>query len=189
MPFHLKMNLANKISIGRILLIPFFVAAILYYRPESDYLRFVALTIFTLGVISDAVDGYLARNRGQRSKLGVYLDPIADKLLLITAFICLSMVNSFPAELRLPPWVPLIVISRDIIIVLGSVIIHLITQKLEIIPSKLGKATTVFQMMTIICVLLQLPYSFIVWDVAVLFTILSGMGYIRRGSRLLTEAG
>lgn len=182
------MNLANKISITRILLIPFFVAAIIYYTPQRDFLKFVALGIFILGVISDGLDGYIARTRQQKTILGAYIDPIADKLLLVTAFICLSMVNNFPKNSSLPPWVVLIVVSRDIIIILGSVIIYIIKGKVDIIPSKLGKVTTFFQMLTVISVLLHFRYSFVIWTAAIIFTILSGIGYIRRGSRLLSES-
>src|SRR3989338_3083981 len=115
------MNLANKISIVRILLIPFFMAAIIYYSPDKDFLRFVALGIYILGVISDALDGYIARTKSQKTVLGSYIDPIADKLLLVSAFICLSIQNSFPKDYSLPPWVVLTVVSRDAIIVLGSI--------------------------------------------------------------------
>lgn len=181
------MNLANKISIARILLIPFFVAAVIYYSPERDFLRFVALGIFMLGVVSDALDGYIARTRNQKTALGSYIDPIADKLLLLTAFICLSMVSNFPKGYSLPAWVVLAVISRDAIIVLGSIIIYVMKGGLEIVPSKLGKSTTFLQMFTIIAVLLHFRYLFVIWNLTVLFTVLSGIGYIRRGSRLLSE--
>lgn len=181
------MNLANKITIARVLLIPFFVAAIIYYTPENDFLRFLALGIFIISVFTDALDGYIARTKGQKTVLGSYLDPIADKLLLLAAFICLAMVNNFPQGRSLPAWVVLIVISRDAIIVLGSVIIYLMKGALEVVPSKLGKATTFLQMATVIVVLLHFRYSHIIWNLTIVFTVLSGIGYIRRGSRLLSE--
>ena len=181
------MNLANKISILRILLVPFFICAIVYYQPEHDYLRFVALGIFGLAVLSDAIDGYLARVLKQRTTLGTFLDPIADKLLLVAAFISLSMANNLPASLRLPPWVPIIVVSRDVIIVLGAIVIFLMSGGIKISPSPLGKTTTFFQMATIISVLLQYPYSNYILNVAIAFTVLSGIDYIIRGTRLLNE--
>jgi CDP-diacylglycerol--glycerol-3-phosphate 3-phosphatidyltransferase len=181
------MNLANKISITRILLIPFFVAGIIYYSAERDYLRFITLGIFLLAVISDGLDGYIARTKNQKTVLGSYIDPIADKLLLVTAFICLSVVSNFPKAYSLPAWVVLTVISRDIIIILGSMVVYLVKGRLEVIPSKLGKITTFFQMFTVMSVLLHFTYSFVVWDLAAFFTILSGMGYIRRGSQVLSE--
>lgn len=179
------MNLANKISIVRILLVPFFIWAIVYYSPEHDYLRFVALGIFGLAVLSDALDGYLARVLKQRTTLGTFLDPIADKLLLIAAFISLSVVNNLPASLKLPPWVPIIVVSRDVIILLGAVVIFLVSGGIEISPSPLGKVTTFFQMATIISVLLKYPRSNYIWTLAVALTILSAIDYIIRGARLL----
>lgn len=181
------MNLANKISIIRIVLIPFFIWAIIYYNAERDYLRFVALGFFGLAVLSDAVDGYLARVLKQRTTLGTFLDPIADKLLLISAFICLSVLDNLPAPLRLPPWVPIIVVSRDVIIILGAVVIFLMTGAIKISPSWLGKTTTFFQMATIISVLLKYPHSNYIWNLAVTFTVLSGIDYILRGTRLLNE--
>ena len=182
------MNLANKVSILRILLIPFFVISIIYYRPEKDFLRFIALGIFSLAVITDGIDGYIARISRKRSSLGTILDPMADKLLLVTAFICLSIANNLPSGLRLPPWVPIVVISRDVIIVLGAAIIHLTTGKLQISPSYLGKLTTFLQMATIISVLTQYNYSPVIWNTAVFFTVISGVDYIRKGSRFLNES-
>lgn len=175
------MNLANKISIARIILIPFFIAAIVYSRME------IALVLFILAVISDGADGLIARALKQKTELGTILDPMADKLLLISAYICLTVVNSIPAHLKLPPYVPIIVISRDVIIVLGSVTIYFIKGSLKISPSIAGKITTFFQMITIVSILVKFEYSFIIWNIAVLLTVISGIDYIIKGSRLLSE--
>lgn len=175
------MNLANKISIARIILIPFFIAAIVYSRMD------IALVLFILAIISDGADGLIARALKQKTELGTILDPMADKLLLISAYICLTLVNSIPAHLKLPPYVPIIVISRDAIIVLGSVTIYFIKGNLKISPSVIGKITTFFQMITIVSILVQFKYSFIIWNIAVLLTIMSGMDYVIKGSRLLSE--
>jgi CDP-diacylglycerol--glycerol-3-phosphate 3-phosphatidyltransferase len=142
-----------------------------------------------LAVITDAVDGYVARVFGQKTTLGSFLDPLADKCLLLSAFICLTIINSFPAHLRLPAWVLIIVISRDAIIVVGTILIYIITQHIEIIPSRLGKVATFFQMLTVIGLLLQFKYSNLIWSTAMLFTITSGINYIRRGSQLLNSHG
>ena len=85
------MNLANKLSILRILIIPFFVAFMVYYTPEKDYIRFWALAFFSLAVLSDAVDGFVARVKGEKTVLGSIIDPLADKLLLTTCFVTLSI--------------------------------------------------------------------------------------------------
>ena len=111
------MNIANKISTFRILSVPFFVASILYYSPERSFLRLVALLIFIMAAASDAIDGYVARKSNQHSRAGIVLDPLGDKLLLMSAFICLTVNNNLP--LKFPLWVTLIVISRDVIIALN----------------------------------------------------------------------
>lgn len=181
------MNIANKVSTFRILTVPFFVSTLIYYSPEKDYLRYIAFFIFLLAIISDAVDGYLARKNKIKSPVGLVLDPLADKLLLITAFVGLRMVDNFPLKIRFPLWVSLIVISRDAIILLGAVLIYLLKGQLNIYPTLWGKLTTFFQMVAVISVLLQLNFSFIFWSIAVFFTLVSGVGYIRKGFRVLYE--
>ncbi len=177
------MNFANKISTFRILSVPFFIASLIYYSGDRAYLKFVALFIFILGVISDAVDGYIARKSKQYSKAGLVLDPLGDKLLLMSAFICLSLKNDFP--LHFPLWVTFIVISRDVMILLGSVVIYIVKQDIKISPTKWGKLTTTFQMFSVIAVLLQLRISPLLWWVAVLFTAISGVDYVKRGFKTL----
>ncbi|MEW6101616.1 MAG: CDP-alcohol phosphatidyltransferase family protein [Candidatus Omnitrophota bacterium] len=177
------MNFANKISTFRILSVPFFISSLIYYTPERGYLRLVALGIFCLGVISDAVDGFIARATKQKSKAGLVLDPLGDKLLLMSAFICLYLNANL--AFRFPLWVILIVISRDVIILLGATVIYMVKQNIDILPTKWGKLTTIFQMAAVISVLLQWKISFIFWWLAVFFTIVSGLDYIRRGLNTL----
>ena len=88
------MNIANKISTFRILTVPFFIACILYYSPDKDYLRLMALSIFVIAVFSDCIDGYIARKKKQYSPAGLILDPVGDKILLISAFIFLHIVDT-----------------------------------------------------------------------------------------------
>lgn len=177
------MNFANKISTFRILSVPFFFASLIYYSEERGYLRFVALGIFMLGVISDAVDGYIARKSKQQSKAGLVLDPLGDKLLLMTAFICLALIDKFP--LRFPLWVALIVISRDIIILLGALVIYIVKQNIAIFPTRWGKLTTIFQMTAVVFVLSQCKFSYIFWWLAAFFTVVSGIDYVMRGFKIL----
>lgn len=176
------MNLANKITILRILLTPVFIGMILYYRPDHDYLRFVALGVFIVAVITDALDGFLARVLKQKTSLGTILDPIADKLLLITAFIGLA---NWPGAVRLPLWIPIIVISRDFCIVLGVVVIFVMSGSINIAPRLLGKITTFLQMATIISVLLLYEHSNYIWNTTAIFTALSGIDYLIRGTHLM----
>ncbi len=177
------MNFANKISTFRILIVPFFIASLIYYSAEREPLRFVALGIFLLGVISDALDGYIARKSGQQSKAGLVLDPLGDKLLLMGAFIFLSPISRL--TLNFPLWVTLIVISRDAIILLGALVIYIVKQNIAIYPTRWGKLTTTFQMFSVTSVLLQFKYSYILWSLAVFFTVISGFDYIRRGFKIL----
>jgi len=177
------MNIANKISIFRILSVPFFIACLIYYAPERDFLRVTALVIFILGAISDALDGYVARKAKLQSQAGLVLDPLGDKLLLMSAFIFLSPISKL--SLHFPLWVTFIMISRDAIIILGAVVIYMVKQKLDMYPSKWGKLTTIFQMLAVISVLLQWKFSAAIWWVAVLFCIVSGIDYVRRGFRIL----
>ncbi|MFH0738307.1 MAG: CDP-diacylglycerol--glycerol-3-phosphate 3-phosphatidyltransferase [Candidatus Omnitrophota bacterium] len=179
------MNIANKISTFRILSVPFFIATLVYYSPDRDYLRFVALFIFLLAVFSDAVDGYIARKAKQHSKAGLVLDPLGDKLLLVGAFICLYLVDQFPAGIKFPLWVTLIVISRDALILLGVVVIYIVKQNVDISPTRWGKLTTTFQMLAVLVVLVQFKFSYIFWWVAVFFTVISGADYIKRGFKTL----
>jgi len=181
-------SLANKLSLFRILLVPGFVLCLLYYRAgESESLRYLAVTLFAVAVITDAVDGYIARVEKQATRLGAILDPLADKLLLVSAFLSLSLIRSLPADYRLPAWVPILVLSRDALIVFGWILVVLLTGDFQAQPkpSRIGKITTFFQMMTVVSVLLGWPFSkFILWAAMVL-TILSGIDYIREGNRLL----
>lgn len=143
----------------------------------------MALGIFILGVISDAVDGYIARKSKQQSKAGLVLDPLGDKLLLMTAFISLALIENFP--LKFPLWVALIVISRDLIILLGALVIYIVKQNIAIFPTRWGKLTTIFQMSAVIVVLLQWRMAFVFWWLAAFFTIISGIDYIMRGFKVL----
>ncbi|NQV04467.1 MAG: CDP-diacylglycerol--glycerol-3-phosphate 3-phosphatidyltransferase [Candidatus Omnitrophica bacterium] len=182
------MNLANRITIFRILLIPFFIASLLYYSEAKPYLRLVALAIFAIAAFTDAIDGGIARSRGQITELGTILDPIADKLLISSAFISLSIIGSIPNELRIPAGVVLAVITRDIVIVLGALIIYFLKGNIAIKPSWLGKITTFLQMLAILMTLAVFKYNKFFIYPAVLFTVISGIDYIWRGSKQLNEA-
>lgn len=175
------MRFANKVSGVRILIIPFFISTLLYYQPQKDFLRFVALGIFLLAISTDIIDGYIARVKNEMTTVGTILDPLADKLLLASGYICIYSVGNFPANIRLPLWIVVVVVSRDILILLGVAIIYLIKGKLRIFPTKWGKLTTFFQMITIVSLLLQLKITAILSYVMVLITLISGVIYIKRG--------
>lgn len=180
------MNLANWISVFRVILIPFFVGSIIYCSPERDYLRFFALGVFFAAGLSDLLDGYIARTRNMQTKLGSFLDPLADKLLLSSSFIVLAFANSISFKIRLPIWVLILFISRDLILAIGSLLVHITTSDLKIEPSIWGKLTTFFQMATVIAILLQFKNSFLLWDIAAFITVASGLDYINKSNKLLS---
>jgi cardiolipin synthase len=171
------MNWANRITILRIILVPVFIIAILYHRLN------LAFAIFIVAAVTDGLDGYIARVRKERTQLGRILDPFADKMLIISAFISFSLVTGLPDYLKMPAYVPIIVISRDVFILFGAVVIYLLTQNLEVKPTALGKVTTFFQMLTVISLLLRFVYSSWIWNTAVVLTVLSGLDYLRIGAK------
>lgn len=178
------MRYANKISALRIITVPFFIAAIINYDPGHEYLRFSALGIFFLAVVSDAVDGMVARLKKENTTLGPIIDPLADKLLLISAFITLYLKGASLGAITLPLWVVLVVVGRDLIMLFGTFLIFIVRQHIKIIPTSWGKLTTGLQMATIVSILLQFEISFIFWTMAVLLTIISGFDYMRKGVKL-----
>ena len=179
------MNLPNKVSIFRILLVPGIIASLVYYHPERDGLRFLALGLFLIGIASDAIDGFLARLQHQQTELGTLLDPIADKFLILGALISCSIIHGLPAWMRVPAWFNLIVISRDVLLVAGAIVLFVIRGRWSVRPSRLGKWTTFVQMLVIPAVLLGLPVKLPLIAVAALLTVLSAIHYVRMGIRVL----
>jgi cardiolipin synthase (CMP-forming) len=195
------MTLANKITVARILMIPAFVTMAIYYgesiqRHEPlEWMRFTAIAIFLIAAVSDGLDGYIARHYKQRSSLGAILDPIADKGLLLSGIITLSITNwseSDPDYGKFPIWFPVLVITRDAVILVGAAILHFfIGNKMKVKPSWTGKVATVCQMCAIAWVMLQLrflPLIFVV-SVAGIFTLVSGIIYVMEGVRQLQAEG
>jgi len=194
------MTIANKITVVRILMIPVFVTLAIYYgqsiqRGEPlEWQRLAAIVIFLLAAVSDGLDGYVARRYNQRSSLGVILDPIADKGLLLSGIITLSISNWSeidPEYGRFPAWFPVLVITRDAVILVGAVVLHLLNGKVLVKPNWTGKVATVCQMCAIGWVMLQLrflPLLFVV-IVAGIFTLISGVVYVMDGFRQLQAEG
>lgn len=179
------MSVPNQISIGRLLLVPGIVACLIYYHPSRDWLRYVALGLFGVGIVSDALDGFLARLQRQQTELGTLLDPIADKALILGTLISCSVIHGLPDWMRIPAWFNLLVISRDILLVVGSVILFAMKGHWRVQPSWLGKTTTAAQMLVIAAVLLGWPVRMPLIICAAMLTVLSGLSYIRLGVRAL----
>ncbi len=178
------MSFADKLSLIRIILIPIFVSLLLYSRSFPIFKK-VAICVFILAILSDFLDGLVARIKKEKSSVGVVLDPLADKLLLLTAFIVLYLLG-----FNLPKWLVLIVVSRDFIILLGIVILTFLKIEISISPSWWGKLTTFFQMITILTVLsnlFSLFYLRILWVLTAIFTLISGVDYLRRGIKALNQ--
>ncbi len=181
------LKLPNVISLIRIVLIPIFISSLLYYRETgNENFRWFAIIVFVLAVLSDALDGLVARFKNQRSALGSFLDPMADKLLMASAVIVLS-VQIGPLA-KLPIWFPVLVISRDLVIVVGALLIHILAGKITPQPSVAGKFATFFQMLTIVWILVNFPLSYLPICTAAIFTLISGVEYIFMGMRQLQEA-
>src|SRR3954466_4231675 len=118
------MTTANKVTILRMLLIPFFVVEALYYvKTGKEVFRLLSMLSFAIAAICDGVDGYIARHYNQRSELGAILDPLADKLLLVSAVVVLSFDHT-PQLDRIPLWLTGTIIGRDIVILLGMIVIY-----------------------------------------------------------------
>ena len=202
------MTTANKITIARILMIPLFVMMAIYYGrgvqegAPLEWQRWCAIAIFVLAAASDGVDGYIARRYNQKSHLGEILDPIADKGLLLAGVITLSFSNW---AYEFPIWFPVLVIARDVIVVSGALALHNLHGSVRIRPSWIGKTATVFQMIAIACVMLQMNFfatTFQIGAAAVqlafldlpvylagIFTAISGAGYVMDGIQQLHAKG
>ncbi len=163
------MTTANKITIFRILLIPFFIAQVLYYAHNGNEAhRWAAIVCFAIAAIGDGVDGYLARHYNQRSELGAVLDPLADKLLLVSGLVLLCFDNQ-PHLPRVPIWLAAIVFGRDLILALGALIVYYFCHHVRVRPNFVGKIATVLQMAVVLWAMLK-------WNVDWLFWIMIGAG-------------
>jgi cardiolipin synthase (CMP-forming) len=185
------MTTANKITILRILLIPFFVVELIYYVETGDEIhRFVAILSFLVAAILDGVDGYIARHYNQKSELGAILDPLADKLLLVSGIVTLSF-NHGSYLGQIPLWLTGTIIGRDLLILIGMLVIQLTVGKVVVHPRIIGKCATVLQMAVVIWILLKWDEGdgarwLNIWTVAAaVCTGVSGLLYIWDGVKQL----
>ena len=182
----------NLLTVFRMVLIPVFVTLLFYQR------FLLALLAFVVAGVTDGLDGLLARRFDQRSQLGTILDPIADKLMLVTAFVVLSMRSVFPqpvpSHLPIPFWVTIAVISRDVFIVVGAAAINIMTGFRGFRPSWLGKFNTTVQIIAIAIIMLAASFPYgtgyylpTLYAVVFALAVLSGGHYVFFASRLLNE--
>jgi cardiolipin synthase len=174
------MGLANWLTTLRILLIPVFITLLVYRHPTE------ALLVFGLASLTDLLDGYIARTRGRQTRLGAFLDPVADKLLLTSAFITLTYLKVIPF------WIAAVVVSRDVVLTLGVLVIHVAGVTVTPAPSALGKLSTAFQMATVLAAMICFYYvrpllvlpRVLAWITAIL-TVASGLQYVVQGLKQL----
>ena len=170
------MTLANKITVLRIIAIPFFVIALL------EHFTLWAQALFVLSVFSDALDGTIARMRGERTPLGTFLDPMADKLLLLSAYTTLTYLGQFPL------WVFVAVLSRDVLILMGWSLVYVLTANRKIEPRPLGKITTFLQMLLVVGVLFHIQppyYRHLLLHLTIAATLISAIDYVWMGNQRL----
>ncbi len=185
------MTTANKITIFRILLIPAFIVEVLYYfKAGDDSNRVVGLLCFAVAAILDGVDGYIARRYNQRSELGAILDPLADKLLLVSGIVLLSLPAGRAYLVTIPLWLTATIISRDVVQLIGFSLLHLICGKATVRPRVLGKIATVLQMILVLWTLLKWNEKWLPWWVmgTGIFTAISGLLYVLDGMGQLSAS-
>jgi CDP-diacylglycerol--glycerol-3-phosphate 3-phosphatidyltransferase len=186
------MTTANKVTIGRILLIPFFVVEVIYYMKTGiETHRLLAMLAFVIAAVCDGVDGYIARRYNQRSELGAILDPLADKLLLVSGVVLFSLEN--PHFGNIPLWLTGTIIGRDLLVLIGMGVIHMTVGKVKVRPRLLGKIATVLQMLCVIWILLKWDSAFgepwfSIWTIgAAVCTGVSGLLYVWDGVSQLSS--
>jgi cardiolipin synthase len=181
----LILTYANQLTILRMVFVPCFVLLIIYGYPKS------ATVLFLIAGFTDGLDGLLARKLQQKTVLGSFLDPMADKILLTAAFVTLT-IPSIPLALHIPAWLTVLTISRDVVIAVSVLIIHLLTHHISFPPSILGKCTTAVQLLTVgVCMLANFESD---WAIALFplvkysalaFTLASGLHYLYRSAKLI----
>lgn len=187
------MTFASKITLGRIFLVPVFAIFVAKYgfsvedgQPQEK-LRWIALALFVTAAASDGLDGWIARRFDQRSKFGAFIDPLADKFLLITAIVFLSAFPWGTDDWRIPPWFAALVITRDALIVLGILLVKRASREVRYAPHWTGKVCTATQMFAVGWVMLKTGNLPPVYPclVAAVFTLWSAAHYYLQASRQL----
>ncbi|MCK8826514.1 CDP-diacylglycerol--glycerol-3-phosphate 3-phosphatidyltransferase [Natroniella acetigena] len=176
----MKLNLPNKLTLIRILLVPIFMAFLLFrFEGYQTYGRYIAVGVFITAAITDGVDGYIARKRGLVTKLGKFIDPLADKLLISAALIALVDLGDITA------WPAIIIIGREFAVTGLRVLAA--SEGIVIAASNLGKYKTNAQIFAVIAIMIKLPYANLLLWIAVLLTIISGLDYLIEFRKLIKD--
>jgi cardiolipin synthase len=198
-----RLSWPTRITLGRILLIAPFIVCMLSMNdpqltaPEQGLLRHVAIGLFFLMAISDAVDGYWARHRKQITRLGAFLDPLADKLLITSASLLLVSQKGHVEGFPLPMTVVVLIIGKDVLITIGFLVMYLITSHAHIVPVFAGKLSTALQLSMVVAVLIApdvvqvIPawrvFVQVLWWGAAAAAVAAALVYTRNGSRYIEE--
>ena len=199
----MKLNWANRITIIRILLIIPFVSCMLKINDAAlteamrDTMRYAGIFIFFVMAVSDGIDGFLARRRGQTTRLGSFLDPMADKLLMTCACLLLASQRGHVQGFLLPPTVVVLIIGKDLFLLIGFLVVYFITFQVRIVPVLVGKIATTLQLSMVAGILIAPEISTFlpgwIWFLRVLWwsaagtAILATLIYIRNGSRYIEQ--
>ena len=179
------MNLPNKLTLIRIIMIPLFVVLLLLKGGQNQYLRIAALIVFCLASFTDFLDGQIARKQNLVTDFGKFMDPLADKLLVCSALICLIELNQLPA------WYVIVIIAREFII--SGFRLVAADKGIVIAASWWGKFKTTFQMLTVILLILDIPalrlITTIIAGIALVLTIVSLVDYMIKNISVITEGG
>ena len=177
------MNLPNKLTVMRVILIPFFVVSLLAFNGQVQILRHLACGNFIVASLTDMLDGKIARKYNLVTNFGKFMDPLADKLLVCSALICLIQLGQMPA------WMVIVIVSREFII--SGFRLVAAEQGIVIAASYWGKFKTTFQMIAVILMIVNLPVLHLLtlvctW-IALILTVVSLVDYISKNHRVLTE--
>lgn len=179
--FPTGMNIPNSLTLLRILLIPVYIGLLIYEKFDG------ALIVLAVAGVTDGLDGTIARVANQRTRLGAFLDPLADKLLLTSGFITLSIIHVIPS------WVTIVVVSRDVMLLLGTAVAELTEFEIDITPTILGKGTTFLQLAYVLLVIFLSSRQIDLANLQPLLycmvaaTLLSGFHYLYRGYRRTSQ--
>jgi CDP-diacylglycerol--glycerol-3-phosphate 3-phosphatidyltransferase/cardiolipin synthase len=203
----MKFTWATRITLMRIFLIAPFVMLMLninnpeYAQSQRHFFRYLATVIFLVMAISDGIDGYLARRRHQVTKLGAFLDPLADKLLMTCACLLLASERAMVPGFKLPIEVVVMIIGKDMFLLIGFFVVFLFTQQVRVLPVRIGKVATALQLVMVAAILLapeisgiSEPFRHYIWFLRTLWwsaagtAILATAIYIRAGSGYIEEA-
>ena len=188
----------NRITMVRLLLVAPFVV-LMQHQQQNHMCRYLALVIFMLMAASDAADGILARRLNRKTRLGAILDPLADKTLIICAAVLLSLPYSAVPEARLPDWVVVLIVGKDLWLLLGFVVVFMVTGHMRVAPTRVGKATTAAQLCMVSVVLLSPDLNRLGWKLGTrlaevlwwtvsILCVLAAIGYTRLGLSFMAEA-